>query len=158
MSEHPRLFPLRGDEGYFHTGTTPDGRQVVAGLLCPFVAAYFFRPDGSFESVEKRPVAFFADKDPPYRIFAPEVEAEEAQWLADFRLKPGPIGLQAFFDSKEWIGIELLPEHLKDPDDGEEPYEEGWLEDCRAWDESGRFVFWWGNDYFIGPDGEVESS
>jgi hypothetical protein len=73
MNEQSRLFPLRGDEWYFHTGTTPDGRQVIAGLLCPFVVAYFFNPDGSFESVERRPVASLTDKEPPYFTSAPEV-------------------------------------------------------------------------------------
>lgn len=49
-----RLFRIKSYGDDFVTGLSDDGRQVVMGLLCPELVAYFFDQDGRLLGNERR--------------------------------------------------------------------------------------------------------
>ncbi|MFO0964158.1 MAG: hypothetical protein U0793_01040 [Gemmataceae bacterium] len=67
-----RLFPIQGYGDEFSTGVCADGRQVVMGLLCPHLVAYFFDRKGKLLGDEHRPWNKPAPRmgpDGPYNIY-----------------------------------------------------------------------------------------
>jgi hypothetical protein len=166
-----RLFPLQGYGDDFVTGVCADGRQVVMGLLCPYLVAYFFAPDGRLLEDEdrlwERPARRMGG-DGPYMIYDDDFQAalarQRKEWQAALGFQPCPIQVRAFLDGRHPVGIELLPDYLQEhePADWEgEPDEEVRqdIEQSRAtWLASGQFVWWWAKDYWMSADGEVEST
>jgi len=155
MSAFPdsKLFLLQGYEEDFCTGTCADGRQAVLGLYEPQLLAYFFDMQGNMLGKERQPY-----QEP---IQAGNDSAIYNDWQAMLGFSPGTIHIRGFFDSEEGIGIELIPEHLLPEAIAAEPDTEqrGFLKEDRAgWLESGNFVWLWGNDYWMTPEGEVEST
>ena len=74
-----RQFPLTGYGDEFVTGACPDGRQVVMGLLCPHLVAYFFDPAGRLLGDEHRPWDHPAPRlrdTGPYDIYDPPFQAD----------------------------------------------------------------------------------
>jgi len=156
MSEFPnnKLFPIQGYEEDFSTGICADGRQVVLGVFEPQLIAYFFDPQGSLLRTERRPRASTRTES-DYR------DAIYNEWKLELGFVSGPIYIKGFFDSEEYVGIELIPEHLQPEEIAAEPDSElrGYLAETRAgWLEGGNFVWWWGKDYWMSPEGEVEST
>ena len=81
MSEE-RRYAIGPDEGYFHAGIAQPNtsaarpttlqqpaEQVLLGLACPNLVAFFFAADGQLLRTEQRPVPFFRDAEPPYNIY-----------------------------------------------------------------------------------------
>ncbi|HEY7155408.1 MAG TPA: hypothetical protein VH575_15710 [Gemmataceae bacterium] len=162
-----RLFPIRKYD--YATGLCDDGRQVVMGLLCPHLVAYFFDPQGNLLAKESRPwdhPAPTMGANGPYRIYDTEFQAaldrQLRGWQAEIGFRPGTIRVKAFLDEEEPVGIELLPEHYRDIDPvAEYPDEEDRREFLKArdqWVRQGKFVWWWAKDYFMSRDGKVEST
>lgn len=155
MSEFPEnhLFPIQGYEEEFCTGTCADGRQVVIGLLEPQLRAYFFDPQGNLLGKEHRPYQKpikWGDNSAIYN-----------EWQRELGFLSGTIHVRGFFDSEEDVGIELIPQHLQPEEIAAEPDAElrGFLEETRAgWLLEDNFVWWWAKDYWMTPDGEVEST
>ncbi len=44
---HLRRYAIKPDEGYFYAGVTPDNEQVLIGLFCPNLVAFYFDPEGT---------------------------------------------------------------------------------------------------------------
>ena len=157
MSEFPndKLFPLQGYEEDFSTGICADGRQVVLGVLEPELVAYFFDPQGDLLRMERRPPRKPTHSDNNSR------DTGHDEWKLELGFVSGPIHIKGFFDAEEYVGIELIPEHLQPEEIAAEPDAElrGHLAETRAgWLEGGNFVWWWAKDYWMSSEGEVEST
>lgn len=163
-----QLFPITGYGDEFVTGLCSDGRQVVMGLLCPHLVAYYFDRDGRLVEGERRLWNHPAPRsgNGPYHIYDKAFEAALATQLREWQDSIGyssqPIRVRAFFDAQQGVGISLFPDHMDLPEDelksldGEERED---LERDRAeWLTSGQFVWWWAKDYWTGPDGAVVST
>jgi hypothetical protein len=160
VSEDKR-YPIRGYVGDFQTGIAADGRQVVMGLLCPELVAYFFTPGGDLIASEARPWGYPAPRwggrdDGAYQTGDPEFErrltAQADAWRGEIGFQPSPIAVRAFFDRERWVGVEELPE----PGEAED-----WEEDeetLNAWRAEGCFTFYWAKDYLLSADGTVQAT
>jgi hypothetical protein len=144
-----KLFPIQGYEEDFDTGICAGGHQVVLGVFEPQLIAYFFDPEGNLLRTEHR---------------SPQVPARGgyrdtaySEWKLELGFVPGPIYIKIFFDFEEYVGIELIPEHLQPEEIAAEPDAE--LAESRAgWLEGGNFVWWWAKDYWMSSEGKVEST
>ncbi len=138
------VFSIRGYEEDFDTGRTGDGRQVVLGLLCPSLVAYFFTPDGGLIGREVRPWEYPAPgaEGIGYAIYDKRFQghlAEQMQgWKQELGFSPGPIRVGAFFDEEYYVGFEQSDE--------------------QGLGASDEIVFYWAKEYFLAPDGEGEST
>jgi hypothetical protein len=160
----PELYPIQ--EYDYEVGICADGRQVVMGLLCPYLTAFFFDPQGSLLEKERRlwnhPAPW---QNGCYNIYDTDFEAaliqQKSDWQSEIGFQPGLIRVKAFFDDEDTVGIEPLPEHylnLETPDEFEDEEErQEWIRDRDAWLERGDFV-WWARDYYMNSNGEVEST
>jgi hypothetical protein len=178
-----RLYRIQNHRRDYFTGICRDERQVVLGLLCPHVVAYFFDSDGRFVGHERQlwnhpaprmrlppelshiPTIMPAGAG-PYKIHDPEFQAALAvhleQWQKSLRYSAAPIPILKFFDAPSRIGIRLIPDCLKATArnlSGMSAHERREVEREREeWLARGRFVWWWGKDYWMNSDGEVEST
>jgi hypothetical protein len=163
MSEEAnRRYPITSHEAYgFWTGVTPDKRQVLMGLLCPNLVAFFFDADGHLLAVEQRLLTFFQDVTPPYNIYDDRIPAAVDAWQREMSLQPVTITVRKFFVHEPYLGVEDYPDHfaeiLSDPEEGEGEKEDI-RDSMRLWDQAGQFVLQWGNDYWLNDTGEVVSS
>ncbi len=139
------MFNIRGYEHDFYTGCTGDGRQVVLGLLCPSLVAYFFSPDGGLMGREVRSWEHPAPgaEGIGYSIYDKQFQgrlAEQMQgWKQELHFSPGPIHVEAFFDEEYYVG-----------------FEEEAIDQAEEADDE--IVFYWAKEYFLATDGEVEST
>lgn len=162
-----RLFRLQVYETDFSTGVCADGRQAVLGLLCPHLIAYFFDRQGDLIACERRlwrrPVVSLGP-DGPFSmsnpVFAAALRTQMREWQTELGFRTAAIRFREFFDESQFVGIARWPEHLDPREwDGRPETEIRYLEGQRAeWDASGQFVWCWGKDYWVAPDGQVEST
>jgi hypothetical protein len=160
------FYPLRHDQGYFETGTTADGRQVLMSDLF----GVFFDADGVFLGCDTWPLLYEPQYDPRTGrvIRTPEydaaLEAAVDAWKDALGLHEEPIRVRRFYVPEHGIGIEDRPEHyeefLKAPelDEPDEDERHEMFESIRQWDESGSFVLYWWNDLWVNGEGVVTSS
>jgi len=153
-----RLFPIQAYD--YKTGICSDGRQVVIGLLCPHLVAYFFDPQGNLLRREQRLWKNPAPKlrgEGPYSIydhdFREALEQQEREWLTELGFSPGTIWIKEFLDGTP-VGIEQLPDHFQDVDDLDDEERKS----LATWIAVGNFVWWWARDYYMSKDGKVEST
>jgi hypothetical protein len=153
------MYTLNGYTPDFYTGHAHDGRQVLMGLLCPELVAYFFTPDGTLLHREIRPWNYPASRfgdDGPYQIYDAEfshrLSDQIADWQQEMGFEPKQIRVKEFFDEEHSVGIKTLPEPGEDPDWDED------AETLEAWREEGIFEFYWAKDYLMSADGNVEST
>jgi hypothetical protein len=164
-----RLFSIEPHGDDYFPGVCEDGRQVVMGLLCPHLVAYFFGADGKLLGDEHRlwqkaPPRFGTDG--PYKIgdndFQLALTKQLQDWRAEIGFQPQTISVRAFWDERHPVGIELLPEHLQDLDTADwfedEDERQEYVTSREEWLAEGKYVWWWAKDYFVNADGEVESS
>ncbi len=156
-----RLYPIQ-DHGYdFRTGSVGDGREVIMGLLCLYLVAFFFDPKGNYLETQKRVLHFMKRHQPPYDIYDKRIEERLHVWQEEIGLRPKTIKVKRFM-SADGAGIEDLPGHyqqfLEDPSQFDEEGRQYYPELIRDWREEGSFVFWWAKDYWMSRNGEVEST
>jgi hypothetical protein len=159
------------DDRNFRAGRTADGRQV---LMSPFQTgpiALFFDDEGRLLGRERRrttePAPMWTGGGPsqiPGDWFERAILRRFRGWQDEIGLEPGTIRVRGFFLDEEQLGIKDMPDHfaeyLADPAnfilDEEETLDwPGLIED---WRRAGRFVLWWGKDYWMEADGEIEST
>jgi len=161
------LFPVQAYD--YHTGVCADGRQVVMGLLCPALVAFFFDQHGHLLCCEQRPwseeATALAGEQPPFQIFGETfqalIAAQEEAWQQELGFIASTIHVREFFDEQRGVGIERLPGHLEmeEIETEEDPQEQRELLALREeWLATGAFVWWWARDYYMSGDGEVEST
>jgi hypothetical protein len=84
------------------------------------------------------------------------------EWQAQMGFVLQTISVKGFFLSESWTGIDDLPstyqDFLENPEEFDEEDQEYYPEDIQAWRESGDFVFYWFNDYYMNEAGAVHSS
>ena len=170
-----RLFALNfgggqgdGYAGDLVTGICADGRQVVMGLLCPNLVAYFFNPKGDLLGGERRAWGHPAPRKGagPYQIydkpFQGALAAQFREWQQALGINPCAIQVREFLDGQYPAGIELFPGDLQPTADewrSMNEHEQQEMERARAeWQAAGTFVWWWAEDYWIDPDGTVPAS
>lgn len=159
------LYPLQSYD--YETGMCADGRQVVMGLLCPNLVAFFFDMQGNLLGKElrlwKHPARFENGRYHTYEDeFEAALEQQKTEWQAEIGFQPDTIRVKHFFDAELLVGIELLPDHyleLETTDwiSNEEERQE-YIKDRDSWLENGNFVWWWARDYYMSAEGEVEST
>jgi hypothetical protein len=160
--ERERRYPIKTHESYgFFAGVTPDKTQVLMGLCCPNLVAFFFDSKGGLLKLEKRSITFFQSVTPPYDIYDDRIPVLIDAWKTEVGFHPITIMVKKFFSRELYIGIEDYPDHfeeiLSDPKACEE--EKNDIRDSiRLWDKAGQFVLLWGNDYWLDRSGEVVSS
>jgi hypothetical protein len=157
-----RRYPIRSHDGYFfYTGRTRDDGQVLMGLFCPDLVAFYFDLEGNLLRSGRRPVPFWQGVNTPYDIYDERIPPLIKAWKKEMGLRPATIKVMKFFSKKHGIGIEDYPSHfhetLSDPAADEEE-KAAVRESLASWDEDGQFVLLWGNDYWLDGSGEVVSS
>ncbi len=163
-----KLFPIQNDEATLATGICADGRQVMMGLICPQLVAYFFDRDGEIIGGERQQwnhPAPSMGEDGPYQIYDLAFRVAIAEQMKDWQTKLGfkqsKIEIQDFFDDELYVGITLIPDHLeleeieKTDDLEERKYFE---EDRENWLANGNFVWWWCEEYWMSKEGKIEST
>ena len=161
METLERRYAIKPNEGYFSAGVTPVGEQVLMGLFCPNLVAFYFDRDGSLIRSENRPVPFFHDVSPPYDIYDDRIEPMIENWKSEMTYRPATIRVKKFFSNEHLIGIEDYPSHFHEilcdsaANDAEKAHVR---ESMVQWDKSGQFVLQWGNDYWLDGSGRVVSS
>jgi hypothetical protein len=161
-SRRERRYPIQSHESYFfYAGVTPDDQQVLMGLCCPNLVAFYFDAEGNLLKVAERPVAFFQGVVPPYDIYDKRIAPLLKAWRKEIGVRPVTISVKKFFSSEHDIGIEDYPSHfeeiLSDPKTTKDERRDV-QNSITLWDEDGQFVLLWGNDYWLDSSGEVVSS
>jgi hypothetical protein len=167
-----RLYKIQNHGEDFFTGVCSDGRQVVMGLLCPHVVAYFFDSKGRFLESERQlwvhPAprmtmppelshipTVMAPGTGPYKIYDSQFQAaikiQIEQWQQALGWRAATIEVLEFFDATHSVGIRRMPGYLKGKDPEIEHERQNWIS-------KGQFVWRWSKDYEMDPDGEVEST
>ena len=162
------LYPLQTYADEFETGFCADGRQVVMGLLCPYLVAFFFDSQGVLLGKEKHlweyPAPVHA-KSGVYEIYDDAFVALMEEQITAFQEKigfrAGTIHIKRFIYEEESVGIQPMPDEMVDFEEASY-LDERQKEDIRQsrdyWLETGNFVWWWAKDYYIDSEGEVEST
>jgi hypothetical protein len=157
-----RLYPINSHGSYdFYAGVTADKTQVLMGLFCPDLVAFFFDPEGDLIKVETRPLPFFQHVPPPYDIYDGRIQLLLDDWMSDLGIQPTTIRVKRFFSQELCIGIEDYPGHFQEIlSDSEASKEEkdDIVHSMTLWDQDLQFVLLWGNDYWLDESGYVVSS
>jgi hypothetical protein len=167
------LYPIQSEPSYFFfAGTTPHG-QVLMGLACPYLVAYYFDSEGNLTGGDRRcldflrPSGVYAGGEPipeqvqTYNVYDDRIPILLQEWQREMGFREQSIRVKRFADSEFGIGIRDYPEHfsevMSDPETTEEE-KANELECESQWEADGQFVLWWGNDYWLNGEGEVTSS
>ena len=108
------------------------------GLLCPNLVAYFFMRDGSLIGRQARPWVYPAPgaEGRGYDIYDERFQSHLSEqvrgWKGELGFSPGAVRVRAFFDEEYYVGFEEAADD--------------------------EIVFYWAKEYFLAPDGEVEST
>jgi hypothetical protein len=162
-----RLFPIQAYD--YETGVCTDGQQVVMGLLCPELVAFYFDSQGNLLGREGRRWSDAAGKiagdRPPYHTFNDEfkalIDAQRKAWQAELGYSPATVRVKQFHDDKYQVGIDILPDHFEDIESRtwlSEEQRQDYAESRAEWLADGNFVWWWARDYYMSADGKVEST
>ena len=163
-SPNHRLYNIQNSEIYFHTGHLENGNQVLMGIQFPDIALLEFDPQGNYLSIAARgiPKQFLSVRNGIYWADDIVLQALIKNWQDEIGFIPGTISVKPFFLPDQWIGIQDLPDHylefLNQPENYDEERRLQLQEDIRQWRESGDFVLYWSEDYYLNQEGEVESS
>ena len=160
-----RLYRLRHGQGCFEVGTAA-GNQLLLDSTVRHVVLHWFDADGRFLGLEKIRMAVAPATFPGssiYRIDATyrrQAESEIDMVKARIGFAPADI-LVRKFESDE-ASIEDLPaefaEFLRSPDSFNDADRESIEAAIRAWQEHGRFVLSWCEEFWISGSGEVIAS
>ncbi len=162
MSAESRVFAVGSHDFSYFTGIIADNRQVVMGLLTPRVVAYFFDADGAFQEREtcdwEYPAPRVRNSD-IWRLndaeFQARLAAQIERWQQEIGFVPGVIEIQWFFDEELSVGIETLPESLRDLSWSKgEPVEYEMKARLEEWQAAGSFLFCWDRDYLMAGEDE----
>jgi hypothetical protein len=153
------MYQVNGYADDFYTGHARNGRQVLMGLLCPQLVAYFFSPDGTLLNCETRPWNYPAPRmkgDGPYQIYDADFDRHLAEqmagWQREVGFAPNVIRVEEFFDEAHFVGIKALPAPGEDSDWDEDE------ETLEAMREQGMYEFYWAKNYLMSADGRVDST
>jgi hypothetical protein len=153
-----RLFPIQDDQGYYSTGVLPNGNQVLCGVGGPNFVKVEFSGSGDYLDIKETPTDPHLLRAVGERFLAvnqTELNQEFEDWKNAMELIPSTIQVKLFSIENYRIALQEFPEFMQEE---AERGDEDAIEWMQEWKASGSFVLYWGNDYFLSPDGEVESS
>lgn len=164
-SRPDRMYPLVSHGwGYgFYTGRLPDCRQAVAFWDGPKdVVLLLFDPVGAYLGHEQRRLPALLDPGPGT---PPSDEPAHAHLGRELGFASGLIGVRRFREPRWAVSVEPLADcylrFVRDP----AGHTAGSVRDqldllgvVREWVQEGRFAFLFHNEFWMGPDGEVECS
>jgi hypothetical protein len=159
------LFPIRSSPPSWFAGLLPDGRQALISCAASGeLTLVSFDRDGNLLGVLHHelpsPKQLLEDGyrravfDDDYQDY---VQRELGLSLEVIRVRP-------FCMPEEMLEVYQMPKHyeafLKNPDSPDfSPEDRNYYPELiTRWNESGQFVFVWGNDYWLNSNGEVEAS
>lgn len=161
-------YTIQNNKIYFWTGRDQDHKQIIMGLLAPYVVVYSFNPDGSYHKRELIQLAH-----PPRRDAESGVYDLNSQFMTRFSgeldevkrqigYQPDSVSIQEFFDPAQYVGVSSLPsdyqEFLDYPDRFAEEEKQAYESHITQWKNDGNFVFCWAEEYWMNKNGEIESS
>ena len=148
----------------YTTGRCPDGRQVVMGLLCPNLVTVFFDADGHYLDAHVAPWEHPAPKmqeNGPFHIddpaFAEQFQKQMCEYQTQIGFSEGRIGIHPFESPDVDCWLKRMPADLDDLDPDDPDYED-LCEERDDWIYGENHVFGWAEEYWISPNGEVETS
>jgi len=162
-------FPLRKDQGYFWTGVTEEGKQVIIANTVRELFVLFFDQDGNYLAAERVPITTPAKRDPDSGAYITDSAFDTAVDLQSKEIKdrlqcvPSDILIKRFSHSDLVAGIEALPAEYQDfLESDTHDYDEEDRKDLEAaikeWQDQGCFVLvLWGIGYWMSASGEVTS-
>lgn len=159
-----KTYRIQNPEYDFNTGFTGDGKQVLMGILMPELVLVEFDAQGNYLQIQMRslPSEVFLATEPRYRIDEDAASPLLEGWQKELAYRPGTIQVHSFFLPEIWLGIKDLPEYLQefvdDPESIGEDEREHFEEMLAEWRADESYVLWWGKDYFMGPEGDIEST
>ena len=158
-----RIYPIQSSS-YWYAGHTRDGRQVLYGLLCPSLVAYFFSERGDLIDVQQQHLEFLEEGRNPghvYDIYDPRIEPRREAWSRQLGIYSGTIRVRKFRDSNHGVEILDYPDCFDDalqrPNASSE-VKARIAEFRRDWEQQRNFVLLWGEDYWMDEEGQIESS
>lgn len=161
---NPRRYTLKSDDMLFVTGQKDNGNQVLMGVQLPELVLVEFDAEGNYLSTSVREMA----QEPkrtlhgPYELDKDSLASALAEWQDELGILPVPISVRQFFLSARWIGIKDIPDSLQEsldrPDDYTEEERHELQEELRQWHESGDFVLYWDEEYYLDREGEIVGS
>jgi hypothetical protein len=145
----------REDLARFVPGRTGDGEQVLMGVLAKeLLVSFFFSPDGQYLRYEFFPVPY--DPELPPGQHGNVLEDAKRRWMTGLGMIASDIQVRHFAFPEWRIGIAewpqaWFPEVQRALSEGK-PFEDEFLEE---WQQEGRWVLFWHNDYWMTADGEI---
>ena len=162
-----RLYQIQGSDREFYAGIVKGRRQVLMGPQSfTELIAIFFDENGCFLNYELRPLPpepVVVGANPYDPDLVKKIDAVLSRWHAELEFRAAPIKVRKF--DCEGNRVEDLPDYLQEFEDNPEqpsgPYDppaEELRETLRNWREKGMYVLWWGKDYWMTAEGEVDST
>ncbi len=158
-----RTYGVEGGEADFYAGALADGRQALMGQYGPEqLVCVPFDAEGWRQGVLTRAVPVREGQAEPGSAAAWGAQHALA-WQAELGWRAGPVRVRRFAlpehcvyiaDYPGW-GIRLQADPYFYPSEEER---EALRQQLALWEQAGKFVFWWGKDYFMSKDGEVLST
>ena len=163
----PRLYPIAADfSSDLIAGHLPDGTQILVDTHPDYGPATLFCFTAGGEQTELRSLwlpAEYQSRPQDYDgEFAERLKEQLAQTLG---FTPGLIRIRELDDTQGGLSIDPAPmwaeEDFGQPDvpavcPGDDRWALGAADLSSYWLEHGFYVFWCGNDWYVGPDGIVE--
>lgn len=117
-SQNQQLFPISESEDDYFTGIAKNGEQVLMGLICPELVAYFFSKYGDLLKRETRTWKYPATvKNYVYDVenknFKKNLDSQFNEWKNEIGFQPSIIKVKAFFDDQYSVGVEEIPKFLE---------------------------------------------
>lgn len=150
-------------DGDFVCGIVPSGEQVLMGLGGKALLAVFFSPAGEWLLCEEREVAVALPDDLPLgeQRFQTLLRWQDAlaEWQATLGVQPRDIAIRRFFVREYDVGISGMPDGYlrafrRRP--SLSPEEQLALDrDVVEWSQTGKYVLWWGSEFWMDAAGHV---
>lgn len=177
-----KTYLMNNTEYDFVTGTLPDGKQAIAGILFPDLPTPSLTvstedgdllfSEGKQETTEspvpKLTMAIFSKTGDFIKLkeTGTDIEITDIDGiLAATDLRPTGIKVKQFYSADKSIGIKDMPDtyvrFMENPDAEEfdENDREYYPEDIETWKTSNLYLFHWGKDYWIdGNTGNIDST
>lgn len=154
------LYRIQNNPHYFYAGHLENGNQILMGVQLPELVSVEFDPDGNYIGMAVREIA--RTKQDSSGFDAEKLSVELRVWQSELGITPGTISVKRFFLPDRWIGIHDLPDYCQEVIDRPEDYDSERIreieEHVRQWSESGDFVLYWNEDYYLSQEGEVVGS
>ena len=153
------LYKIQNDSYHFHTGYTQNGNQILMGVQFPEIVMVEFDKAGNYLTILARaiPQELLSITNGIFTADDNKLFVEIQSWQKEINFVPGTISVRKFFLPDRWIGIQDLPDYLRDVSDYPSNYDpqerQALQEQTCEWQDSGDFVLYWVEDYYLDKEG-----